>query len=395
VDNHMRPYTGKHTIRKGWRMQDKRMRPGTTDYYVHDEDGRPVYRLDVPSNDSLTTWLSPLTSFLRASLGEEQRILVAFDRAGAFADQLMRLRHRGIEFVTYERRPYPLLSSSSFSEQVIISNADGQAPEVIGVHESRCKNLGKGRGRVRRIALKMSDGHQVNLLAASDEPKERLIEVMLGRWLQENGFKHGNERWGINQLDRRKVEPYDPETIIPNPARRRLDRALRMAREREGEARRKLARLEPGDPKRAKAERDLKVSLSQQQELEAQRPHVPQRAPLKETELSGKLVYHPTEYKTLLDTIRIAAANVESELAALLAPHLRRPREAKRALANIFAAAGEIRVNQKSITVTLTPAGTSDEQRAFQHLLRAINSSHLSLPGDPECRPLRFRSQIS
>lgn len=23
VDNHMRPYTGKHVVRKGWRMQDK------------------------------------------------------------------------------------------------------------------------------------------------------------------------------------------------------------------------------------------------------------------------------------------------------------------------------------------------------------------------------------
>ena len=34
VDNHLRPYTGKHVIRKGWRMQDKRAVPGTTDYYV-------------------------------------------------------------------------------------------------------------------------------------------------------------------------------------------------------------------------------------------------------------------------------------------------------------------------------------------------------------------------
>ena len=75
----------------------------------------------------------------------------------------------------------------------------------------------------------MPDGHQVNLLAVSQESKERLLEVMLGRWVQENAFKHGNERWGINQLDRRKVQPYAPETIIPNPARRRLDHALRLS----------------------------------------------------------------------------------------------------------------------------------------------------------------------
>jgi hypothetical protein len=32
VDNHLRPYTGEHVMRKGWRMQDKRAVPGTTDY---------------------------------------------------------------------------------------------------------------------------------------------------------------------------------------------------------------------------------------------------------------------------------------------------------------------------------------------------------------------------
>ena len=31
VDNHMRPYTGKLTVRKGWRMQDKRALPGTSE----------------------------------------------------------------------------------------------------------------------------------------------------------------------------------------------------------------------------------------------------------------------------------------------------------------------------------------------------------------------------
>jgi hypothetical protein len=166
-------------------MQDKRVLPGATDYYVHNEDGRPVFRLDVPSNDSLTAWLSPVTALLRAGLGEQQRILVAFDRAGAFPEQMVRLRQSGVEFVTYERRPYPLLSPSAFDEEVLVHKEGAKEPEVIGVHESHNKNLGKGRGRVRRIALRMPDGRQVNLLAVSEEPKERLVEVMLGRWVQD------------------------------------------------------------------------------------------------------------------------------------------------------------------------------------------------------------------
>lgn len=388
VDNHLRPYTGKHTVRKGWRMQDKRVRAGITDYYVHDEEGRPVYRLDVPSHDSLTSWLSPVTRLLRAALGESQRILVAFDRAGAYPEQLARLRDERFEFVTYERRPYPLLSAAAFTEEVTVDN------ERIQVHESRAKNLGKGRGRLRRIALRMADGHQVNLLAISEEPAWRLIEVMLGRWIQENGFKHGNERWGINQLDRRKVEAYPPETVIPNPARRRLDHALRLSRHREGEARRQLARLEAGTSRRQKVERDLAEALAEQERLEAQRPHVPKRAPLEETELKDKLVYHDGDYKTLMDGIRIACANAESELAASLAFHLRKPAEAKKVLANLFAAPGDVRVNGRSITVTLSPAGNHNEQEAIKELFKHVNRWKLALPGDPRRRSLRFRSQL-
>jgi hypothetical protein len=387
VDNHMRPYTGKHTVRKGWRMQDKRVKAGATDYYVHDEDGRAVFRVDVPANDPLTEWLTPITRFLRAGLGRDQRVLVAFDRAGAFPEQLAALRDDGFEFVTYERRPYPLLSPSEFEWTVTVGD------EKIGVHERRA-NLGKGRGRVRRIALRMPDGYQVNLLAVSEEPSRRLIEVMLGRWVQENDFKHAVERWGINQLDRRKVEHYPPETIIPNPARRRLDHALTLARHREGEARNELARTTATDRRRERAGRDLKAALADQAALLALRPRTPTHAPLEETELAGRLVYHPGEYKAVIDTLRIACANVESELACLLAPRLRKSAEAKKALANLFAAPGEVRVTGKSITVSLAHAARRDELEAFDALFEIVNRRGLTLPGDPEHRPLRFKSQL-
>jgi hypothetical protein len=374
-------------------MQDKRARPGLTDYYIHDEDGRPIFRFEAPSHDSLTQWLRPATIFFRAALGAEQRILLAFDRAGAFPQQLMELRENNFEFVTYERRPYPLLTRTAFDEELVVYKRG--AKQVLEIHERCKKNLGKGRGRVRRIAVRMPDGHQVNLLAVSNEPKDRLLEIMLGRWVQENSFKHANERWGINQLDGRKVEPYSPETVIPNPARRRLEHALRAARYREGHGHSLLARLASDDPRRAKVEHDLADSLSTQRELQAQRPHVPQHARVEDTELKDKLVYHPGAYKTLLDTIRIAAANAEAELATELARHLRRPKEAKKALANLLAAPGEVRFNDKSITVTLSPAGTTNERQAFEGLFQAVNRCQMTLPGDDKARPLRFRSQLS
>jgi hypothetical protein len=385
VDNHLRPYRGKKVIRRGWRMQDKRALPGITDYYVHDEDGCPIMRVDVPSHDSLCAWLSPIARTLKLAVDDEP-ILLAFDRAGAFPEQLATLRDEGYQCVTYERRPYQRLSRKAFDRKVTL---DG---EELGFTDKRA-NLGGGRGRVRRIGVLTPDGRQVNLLAVSTLPAEDLIAIMRGRWLQENGFKHGVERWGINQLDGRKTEAYDPDTVIPNPARRRLDRRLRLARELEGAARRDLARLGADDPKRAKLEKALAEALELEKECLALRPAVPMRAPLSETELAGKLVYHRGAYKAVVDTIRIACANAESDLAATLAPHLPKPAEAKKALAALFTAPGEIRVKRGKIEVELALPGNRSEQEAHAALLGEVNGWQLTLPGDPHERRLCFRSQ--
>lgn len=398
VDNHLRPYSGQQTLRKSWRMQDKRVCPGATDYYVHDEDGRPIFRIDVPSHDSLTQWLTPIATRLRESLGTEERILLAFDRAGAFPVQMAALRDMGVEFVTYERRPFPELPTTAFDCSVVVRG------ETYQVHESRLKNLGRGRGRVRRIAVRTPEGKQINLLAISEAPFERLIEILLGepgpddpsgRWRQENGLKHGVERWGINQLDGRKVIAYPPDTIIPNPRRRRMDRALRLVRAEEGRARCQLAALAADDPRRQRVEADLRDAIERRDHIMETRPSEPDRLPIEASELAGKLVQHRRELKTVVDTIRIVCANGESDLASALAIKLGRPKEAKKVVANIFTAPGSISVTDTEIRIRLAPAANRDELAAIADLFAIVNEWKLTMPGDLRSRPLRVTLQPS
>ena len=265
VDNHLRPYTGQQTVRKGWRMQDKRVRPGVTDVYVHDEVGNPVLRLTDTTNGSLTDWLSRVAKELRVMVGPEARIVIAFDRGGAFPEQLASLRNDGFELVTYERKPYPLLASSAFD---IVFEHDGERFEASDAN----KNLGRGHGRVRRVALRGADGHQVNLLAVGELSVSELYAILRGRWVQENGFDHQVHRWGINQLDGRTTEPVDPDTVIPNPARRRLDRNIRLARVTAGLARNELAQRPKDDPRRKHWEATLTRAIAHEHELLGLRP---------------------------------------------------------------------------------------------------------------------------
>ena len=387
VDGHLRPYTGQATIRKGWRMQDKRVVAGISDYYVHDADGRPVFRVDVPSHGSLTTWLSPIAEFLKQALGEEAKLLIAFDRGGAFPEQMAELRDAGVGFVTYERAPYAAIPSSAFIESLDYRD------ETVAFCETRLKNLGQGRGRVRRIAFRGEDGRQINVLAVSSETPEALYRAIRGRWSQENGFKHQNERWGINQLDGRTTRPCDPDSIIPNPGRRRLDAVIKIERAREGRARNELAQLAPEDPKRHRWEEELAEAMANVKEFVELRPAFPLHAPLKETDLAGRLVEHPGEYKALIDTVRVACANAETELAHILAGGLVRPEEAKRVLQNLLLAPGDVQVDEKRITISIRPAGTMRELRAIADLLAECSRWDLTLPGDLGNRLLRFQLQ--
>ncbi|MGZ5039060.1 MAG: hypothetical protein ACXWAW_19755 [Usitatibacter sp.] len=388
VDNHLRPYTGQQTVRKGWRMQDKRVRPGVTDVYVHDEVGNPVLRLTDTTNGSLTAWLSRVAKELRVMVGPEARIVLAFDRGGAFPEQLASLRDEGFELVTYERKPYPLLASSAFD---IAFEHDGERFEASDAN----KNLGSGHGRVRRVALRGADGRQVNLLAAGELSVSELYAILRGRWVQENGFHHQVHRWGINQLDGRTTQPVDPDTVIPNPERRRLDRNIRLARVTAGLARNELAGRPKDDPRRKRWEAILTRAIAREHDLLDLRPSTPKHAPLRETELADKLVRHTGDYKMALDSVRIACANAESDLAALLAEAMVIPTEAKKLLANVLHAPGHVVVGQSVITVRLAPAANRSEREAIVSFLARCNRMNLTLPGDPARRRLRFQSQTT
>lgn len=392
VDNHMRQYTGKHTVRKGWRMQDKRAVPGTPDYYVHDEDGCPLWRVTSTTHESLSAWLPRVLEFARTILGKDVEILLSFDRGGSFPETLAGLRDLEGSFVTYEKKPYPTLPKAAFEHELqIVLPSCPKRPQVYRYTEAPNKNLREGRGRVRRIAVLTDDGVQINILTCSEQSAEKLIRGHLARWSrQENQFKHGAERWNINQLDGRKVQPYPPNAVVPNPARRRLDRKIQLIRAAEGRARCKLAELADDDPERQRLMQDIEDAVARRDELKSLRPKMPERAAVHQTSLANKLVRHKQEYKDVLDTLRIAFANIEADLALTLAPHLDRPREAKKVVANLFAAPGVVTLNPTRWGVRLIPAGTPDERRAMAALLRELNRQNLVLPGDPTRRRLHF-----
>jgi hypothetical protein len=394
IDNHARAYTGMHELRRIWRMQGKCTVPGAMDYWVHDAEGRPVLLIPVAPNASLPDTVKKWVAFLREKLGKDTPLLLVFDRAGAFPGLWKWLRDNDVEFVTYQRASYRKFRREWFRHHgrpMTLREADGKKVKVM-VQEGRM-NLGAQRGRVRRIRILMPDDVQMNVVASSRQSAKWLCQTLFTRWRQENAFKHGVERWGINQLDGRQVEDVPPGTIVTNPRRTNLDQLLRGAKEREKTLRLQLQQLYPGHPDRSKLKRALTDNTGSQLDLVKARRKTPKKVPIEQTELHGELKQHTREYKLLIDTLRCAAQNAEAELAAGLSPNLTKPAEAKRLLQNVFAAPGGIRVSKDAITVSLDPAANRPERDALKAFFTAINRRRMCHPGDPFSRPVRFRLQ--
>lgn len=145
---------------------------------------------------------------------------------------------------------------------------------------------------------------------------------------------------------------------------------LKLSHTAEGEAWRKFARADRDDSARAQYERDARAAMERQKELMALwgRPS-PAIAPVSATPLAGKLRRHERGYKNVLDTLRIALANLESEFAVLLAKRMDRPREAKKLLAMVFGAPGAVHVGSHAVTVRLMPAANEAERVALRAFL--------------------------
>jgi hypothetical protein len=393
-DNHGRPYTGMHELRRIWRMQSKCTVPGAMEYWVHDAEGRPVLLIPVAPNASLPDTVKKWVAFLREKLGKETPLLLVFDRAGAFPGLWKWLQDNGVQFVTYQRARYRKFRREWFRRHgrpMTLRDADGKKVKVM-VQEGRM-NLGAQRGRVRRIRILMPDDVQMNVVASSKQSAKWLCQTLFTRWRQENAFKHGVERWGVNQLDGRQVEDVPAGTMVTNPRRTTLEKALREAKEREKKLRLQLQQMYPGHPVRRELKSALKANRAGQRDLVKARRETPKKVPIEQTVLQGELKQHKGEYKLLIDTLRCVAQNAEAELAAVLAPNLPVPGEAKRLLQNVFSAPGDIRVSGDAITVCLDPAANRPERAALEEFFTAINRRRLCHPGDPFSRPVRFRLQ--
>ncbi len=396
VDGHVRVYHGQRKLPKAYVARMRLALPATTDYWVHDQAGEPLFVVTAKANAALSQMLPVILPEVRRLVGE-RRTTIVFDRGGWSPKLFQKLLQDGFEILTYRKYKARRIGAPRFALRH--ATIDGRDVEY-RLHDHAVRFLA-GTLRLRQVTRLGDNGHQTQVITSRWDLTD--IEVayrMFERWRQENFFKYMRDEFLLDALADYRVEPDDPTRTVPNPARKKLDTEIRAARAvvATSEQAYGAAALDNPEARRptmrgfkiahGKIGQELRAARERLAALHARRRGLPKRVELRDAS-DGAVLKLATERKHLTNLIKMVAYQAESDLIALLAPHYARTDEEGRTLLHeLFRAPADLRVSDAELHLTLGSLSSPHRSFAVQAICEALNETATLFPGS--CLRLRF-----
>ena len=389
TDGHVRVYHGQRTIPKAHVTRMRISLPATTDYWVHDAAGEPLFVVTAEANAGLVKMLPPLLAEIRSLVGE-RRVTVVFDRGGWSPQLFAEIIDSGFDILTYRKGKSRRVPRRLFKEHA--AKIDGR--DVAYPLADRGIRLLKGKLRLRQETRLSDDGHQTPIVTSRrDLPTLDVAYRMFERWREENFFKYLRDEYALDALVDYSVEPDDPERNVPNPKWNALSAKIRAARaevtrlsaryglEVLGDAEQRRRTLHSFEAQHADESRALWKAFDRVDALEKKREKMPKRVPVKDV-VQSQVVKLATERKHLTNLVKMVAYQVESDLVHTIAPHYRRSDDEGRTLIQTaLMSAADIDVTDDELRITLAPLSSAHRSRAVAALCTKLNASPARFPG--------------
>ena len=388
VDGHVRVYHGERTLPKAHVARMRISMPATTDYWVNDRDGEPLFVITTEANAGLVKVLPPLLDEVRALVGE-RRVTIVFDRGGWSPKLFAKLIAQGFDILTYRKGRCRRVPAQAFRRR---SRILGGRKVTYTLADQEVRLL-RGKLRLRQVTRLQGD-HQTPIITSRRDL--HVVEVayrMFGRWRQENFFKYLKEEYALDALVDYATEPADETREVPNPRWHEIDAKLRKARSDlmatcslygveafvNIESRRKTMR--GFKIANAKIAAPLAAAFRRCTRLEAKRAKVPRRIPVGQT-TSEPVIKLATERKHISNVLKMVAYHAEGDLVRGIAPHYSRADDEGRTLVqSLLAAPADIQVAETEILITIAALSSPHRTRAAAALCDELNRDPVRFPG--------------
>lgn len=396
VDGHVRVYHGRHRLPKAHVARMRLSLPATTDYWVNDPTGDPLFVVTAAANAGLVKMLPGILEQVRRLVGK-RRLTVVFDRGGYSFKLFRQVLAAGFDLLTYRKGPWRPIPRKRFHP--CQTRLGGKTTTCLLADQE--VRLQAGKLRLRQITRLAEDGHQTPILTSRrDLSAAQVAYRMFARWRQENFFKYLREEYALDALADHQVVSDDPNREVPNPEWAAVDAQLRQAQARLDrlQAEYGLEALTDLDKQRrtlrgfriaqSKLSRQIWDAWQAVEQLQARRRKIPRRVPVQSIS-SEPVVKLAPEIKHLTNLIKMVAYQAESELLRAVAPHYARASEEGRTLIqSALSNTADLAVTQTELVVTLAPLSSAHRTRAIAALCEELNASETTFPGS--CLRLRY-----
>jgi hypothetical protein len=394
VDDHFVPYAGAQPVAKGWNNKRGKAERGRADTHVTAHDGRAVcFVTGEPSGLAVT--LPKALAELKKAAPPGARIMLGFDRGGAYAQVFRHCREQDVHWVSYRRAP---LAVPAHLPVITTITAGDRKREIAWAEE---KVQLKDYGEARQITLFEHGKAALQILTSdSDACPAEILAWLKSRWREENFLKYASANYGIDKICDYIASISTNTKIVDNPARKAASGTVREAEKTLAAAERDLARL-LADPAITPAAKNTRLIPAAQEKITAARKALtaataargknPAKLPANDIDPDARTALLRTCRRGLQMVLRLLAHNAEHWLSSQLNAYLRDDDE-YRAITRetiIRGLAGTITYAPAAITVHLDRPRAPRIARALAMLIDEINYTPPVMPGDP--RPVTYR----
>ena len=391
VDGHVNTYTGrKHSLPKTFVQKRRQCLPASTDVWVHNGAAEPLFFVTSPINGHLLALLEQeVIPQTRQQIGPERTLTLVFDREAWSPKSFRQWHTQRTEVITYRKgkqTPWDPEDFRPFSvEREGKSVTYWLAERSVQVISANRKHPAFWMREIRRLC---NNGHQTAILTTrQDLAAEEIADRMFARWRQENVFKYMQAEFNIDHLSTYATEPADPERMVPNPERRKLEKSLKAKNAQLGTAHAQQAKHSSDDASSAKQEKTTQTIERLEKECDQLSERInatEKRVPLNSIHDADKIVHHERERKTITQLIKVVAYRSESCLARIVEPFfVRHDDEVRAFLIAVFCLPGDIipDYERQELRVRLYGLANNRSQQALIALCEYLNTQQMQYPG--------------
>ncbi len=390
-DGHIRAYHGKRTIPQADQTRTRIAGPASTDYWVNDPQGDPLFVVTAEANAALSQRLVPILQEVRNLLGTKRRLTVVFDRGGWSPKLFISIRDMGFDILTYR----PGRFRHSAEKRLVFPKARWEGrPVEDRLHDPAVRFL-KGKLRLRPVTRLTETGHPTAVLTSRWDRRDMVVAYrMFERWRQENFFQYMRHEFRMDALVDYPAEPDDPNRSIPNPAHKAVDKELRNARARYAKLQEKYGSTvrdyrEGRTPTmgaftvaQKQIQREIREAADAVTKLAERQKSLPVRIPLSEAPDAEKAMKLSTERKHLTNVLKLVAYRIEGSLVERLRPYYPRTEdEGRTLLQTALRSSASIEPTEQEVPVTLASLSSPHRSRAIASVCAVLNKTGIAFPG--------------